>query len=152
MQFGLKVRWLRSRQFGFSRRWPETGRFGCFSDPRGSKWTNHLTSTQKERCTGRDESTQVIIVIVIVIGLKRVLANGRNRSKATGRNYAAGSFMQESGQLQGVKRPKFRWLPARLSHFSCMWPQMGIFGPFLGPRGSRANPKTPIWPPRKNHR
>ena len=32
------------------------------------------------------------------------------------------------------------------------WPQKGPFGPFLGPGGSRADPKTPIWPPRENRR
>ena len=57
----------------------------------------------------------------------------------------------ESGKLQWVERAKFRCLRARLSRFSRGWPQKGHFGPFLGPGGSRADPKTPIWPPRKNH-
>ena len=87
-----------------------------------------------------------------VPGPKRVLGNGQKRSKATGRNYAAGPFIHESGKLQGVKRPKFRWLRACLSRFSRGWPQKGPFGPFLGPGGSRADPKTPIWPPCENRR
>ena len=32
----------RSRRFGFSRWWPETGRFARFSGPRGPKWSVHL--------------------------------------------------------------------------------------------------------------
>ena len=55
--------------------------------------------------------------------------------KATGRNYAAGQFIHESGKLQGVKRPKFRWLRACLSRFSRGWPQKGPFGPFWAPWG-----------------
>ena len=85
-----------------------------------------------------------------VPGPKRVLGNGQNRPKATGRNYAAGPFLQESGKLQWVERAKFRCRRSRLSRFSRGWPQKGHFGPFLGPGGSRADPKTPIWPPRKN--
>ena len=83
---------------------------------------------------------------------KLVLGNGQKRPKATGRNYAAGPFIHESGKLQGVKRSKFRLLRARLSRFSRGWPQKGPFGPFLGPGGSRADPKTPILPPCKNRR
>ena len=65
----------------------------------------------------------------------RILGNGQKRPKATGRNYAAGPFIHKSGKLQGVKRPKFRWLRACLSRFSRGWPQKGPFGPFLGPGG-----------------
>ena len=62
---------------------------------------------------------------------------GRNAlwETATVRNCAARPFIHESGKLQGVNRPKFRWLRARLSRFSCGWPQKGSFGPFLGPKG-----------------
>ena len=156
----------RSRQFGFSLRWPQKGRFGPFSGPRGPKWNIHLvTLTQKERRAGRAECTQVTLFpyncwvvgsktrfgpVSGVPGPKRVLGNGRNRPKATGRSSVAGPFIHESGKLQGVNRPKFRWLRARLSRFSRGWPQKGPFGPFSGPGGSRANPKTPIWPPREN--
>ena len=163
-----KFRCRRSRRFGFSRRWPETGRFGRFSGPRGPKWNIHfLHLTQKEQRAGRAGCTQVTLFpyncwvrkektrfgpVSGVPGPKRVLGNGEKRSKATGRNYAAGPFIHESGKLQGVKRPKFRWLRACLSRFSRGWPQKGPFGPFLGPGGSRANPKTPIWPPCENRR
>ena len=45
-----KFRCRRSRLFGFSRRWPESGRFGRFSGPRGPKWSVHfLHLTQKKR-------------------------------------------------------------------------------------------------------
>ena len=37
-----KFRCRRSRLFGFSRRWPESGRFGRFSGPRGPKWRFHF--------------------------------------------------------------------------------------------------------------
>ena len=51
-----KFRCRRSHLFGFSRRWPESGRFGRFSGPRGPKWRIHLlTLTQKERRGGRPE-------------------------------------------------------------------------------------------------
>ena len=155
-----------SHLFGFSRRWPESGRFGRFSGPRGPKWKNHfLHLTQKERCCARVRCTQVTLFpyncwvsaaktrfgpVSGVPGPKRVLGNGQNRPKATGRNYAAGPFLQESGKLQWVERAKFRCRRSRLSRFSRGWPQKGHFGPFLGPGGSRADPKTPIWPPRKN--
>ena len=86
-----------------------------------------------------------------VPGPKRVLGNGRNRPKATGRSSVAGPFLHESGKLHWIKEPKFCWLRACLSRFSRGWPQKGPFGPFFGPGGSRADPKTPIWPPRKNH-
>ena len=62
----------------------------------------------------------------------------------------AGPFMNQSRKPQQARRSKFRWLPARLSRFSRGWPQKGPFGPFLGPGGSGADPKTPIWPPREN--
>ena len=129
----------RSHLFGFSRRWPESGRFGRFSGPRGPKWRIHLlTLTQKERRGGRPECTQVTLFpskcwvsaaktrfgpVSGVPGPKRVLGNGRNRPKATGRNYAAGPFMHESGKLQWVERAKCRCRRSRLSNF----------GPFLGP-------------------
>ena len=163
-----KFRCRRSHLFGFSRRWPESGRFGRFSGPRGPKWNIHfLHLTQKKQRAGRAGCTQVTLFpyncwvrkektrfgpVSGVPGPKRVLGNGEKRSKATGRNYAAGPFIHESGKLQGVKRPKFRWLRACLSRFSRGWPQKGPFGPFLGPGGSRANPKTPIWPPCENRR
>ena len=161
-----KFRCRRSHLFGFSRRWPESGRFGRFSGPRGPKWSVHFWHlTQKERRAGRPECTQVTLFpyncwvsaaktrfgpVSGVPGPKRVLGNGRNRPKATGRNYAAGPFLQESGKLQWVERAKFRCRRSRLSRFSRGWPQKGHFGPFLGPGGSRADPKTPIWPPREN--
>ena len=57
-----KFRWRRSRRFGFSRRWPETGRFGRFSGPRGPKWRSHfLHLTQKERRAGRAGCTQATL-------------------------------------------------------------------------------------------
>ena len=161
-----KFRWRRSRRFGFSRRWPETGRFGRFSGPRGPKWENHfLHLTQKERRAGRAGCTQATLFpydcgvssaktpfgpVSGAHGPKRVTGNGRKRPSATGRKAVAGAFMNQSGKLQRVKRSKFRWLRARLSRFSRGWPQKGPFGPFLGPGGSGADPKTPIWPPREN--
>ena len=129
-----KFRCRRSRLFGFSRRWPESGRFGRFSGPRGPKWRIHFWHlTQKERRGGRPECTQVTLFpyncwvsaaktrfgpVSGVPGPKRVLGNGRNRPKATGRNYAAGPFMHESGKLQWVERAKFRWRCSRLFAFS----------------------------------
>ena len=57
-----KFRCGRSHQFDFSRCTPETGRFGRFSGPSGAKWNIHfLHLTQKERCTGRAECTQVTL-------------------------------------------------------------------------------------------
>ena len=145
---------------------PPMARFRPFSGPRGRKLRFHFCYlTQKERCAGRFVYTQVTLFpyncwvsaaktrfgpVSGVPGPKRVLGNGRNRPKATGRNYAAGPFLQESGKLQWVERAKFRCRRSRLSRFSRGWPQKGHFGPFLGPGGSRADPKTPIWPPRKN--
>ena len=37
-----KFRCRRSHLFGFSRRWPESGRFGRFSGPRGPTWRFHF--------------------------------------------------------------------------------------------------------------
>ena len=68
-------------------------------------------------------------------GPKRVPENDRKQGKATGRKAVAGAFMNQSGKLQRVKRPKFRWLRARLSRFSRGWPQKGPFGPFWAPGG-----------------
>ena len=57
-----KFRCRRSHLFGFSRRWPESGRFGRFSGPRGPKWKNHFWYlTQKERCCARARCTQVTL-------------------------------------------------------------------------------------------
>ena len=57
-----KFRCGRSRQFDFSRCPPETGRFGRFLGPRGPKWNIHFFQfTQKERCAGRAECTQVTL-------------------------------------------------------------------------------------------
>ena len=111
----------------------QIGPFRPFFGPQGPKWNIHfLHLTQKERRAGRPECTQVTLFpyncwvsaaktrfgpVSGVPGPKRVLGNGRNRPKATGRNYAAGPFMQESGKLQWVERAKFRWLRARLSRF-----------------------------------
>ena len=107
-----KFRCRRSHLFGFSRRWPESGRFGRFSGPRGPKWKTHLlTLTQKERRGGRPECTQVTLFpyncwvsaaktrfgpVSGVRGPKRVLGNGRKWPKATGRDCAAGPFMPKS--------------------------------------------------------
>ena len=77
---------------------------------------------------------------------KCVLGNGQKRSKATGRNYAAGPFIHESGKLQGVNRPKFRWLRAHLFRFSRGWPQKGPFLPSLWSIYITIIPgESPIW-------
>ena len=94
-----KFRWPHSRQFGFSRLWPETGRFGRFSGPRGPKWDIHfLTLTQKERRAGRARCTQATLFPYDCGGLraktpfgpvsgahgpKRVSGNGQKRPSAT---------------------------------------------------------------------
>ena len=104
------------RQFGFSRRWPESGSFGSFLGPRGPKWNIHfLHLTQKERCTGRAECIQVTLFphdcwvfeakmrlgpVSGVPGPKSVLGNARKQPKATERNCATGPFMHESGKLE----------------------------------------------------
>ena len=46
-------------------------------------------------------------------------------------------------------KTKFRWLRGRLSCFSRGRPQKGPFGPSLDPGWFRADPKMPIWLPRK---
>ena len=57
-----KFRCRRRRRFGFFRWWPKTGRFGCFSGSRGSKWDVHfLMLSQKERCAGWSEWTKLIL-------------------------------------------------------------------------------------------
>ena len=95
-----KFRWRRSRRFGFSHRWPETGRFGRFSGPKGPKWDIHFwTLTQKERRAGRARCTQATLFPYDCGGLraktrfepvsgahgpKRVSGNGQKRPSATG--------------------------------------------------------------------
>ena len=121
--------------------------------------------TQKERRAGQAGCTQDTLFtydggvlraktrfgpVSGVPGPKRVTGNSQKRPSATGRKAVAGPFMNQSGKLQQVKRGQFRWLRARLSRFSRGCPQTGPFGPFLGPGGSGADPKTPIWPLREN--
>ena len=128
-------------------------------------WPHFLDLTQKEQRPGRAGCTQATLFpydcgvssaktpfgpVSGAHGPKRVTGNGRKRPSATGRKAVAGPFMNQSEKFQWVKRSKFRWLRARLSRFSRGWPQKGPFGPFLGPGGSGADPKTPIWPPREN--
>ena len=71
----------RSRQFDFSRCTPETGRFGRFSGPRGPKCSVHfLHLTQKERCTGQAECTQVIFSHINIGSLKKKCNSGPFRA------------------------------------------------------------------------
>ena len=146
-----KFRWRRSRRFGFSRRWPETGCFGRFSGPRGPKWVLHfLTLTQKERRAGRAGCTQATLFpydcgvssaktpfgpVSGAHGPKRVTGNGRKWPSATGRKAVAGPCMNQSEKFQWVKRSKFRWLRARLSRLFPWVAPKGPFWPFFGPRG-----------------
>merc|ERR1711947_61531 len=90
----------------------KTGRFGRFSGPKGPKWNIHFWYlTQKERCTGQAECTQVTLFpyeywvfeektrfgpVSGLPGPKRVSRNCRKWPKATGRNCVAGPFMHES--------------------------------------------------------
>ena len=90
-----KFRCGRSRQFDFSRCPPETGRYGRFSAP---KWDIHFWYlTQKERCTGQADCTQVTLFpykywvfeekvrlgpVSGLPGPKRVLGNCRKWPKA----------------------------------------------------------------------
>ena len=107
-----KFRCGRSHHFGFSRRMPKTGRFGRFSGPMGPKWSIHFSYfTQKQRCTGRTECTQVTLFpfkywvfeekmqfgpVSGLPGPKLVSGNCRKWPKATGRNCVAEPFMHES--------------------------------------------------------
>ena len=91
---------------------PASGHFGRFSGPRGPKWSVHFWHlTQKERCTGEAECTQVTLFpyeywvfeektrfgpVSGLPGPKRVSGNCRKWPKATGRNCVAGPFMHES--------------------------------------------------------
>ena len=108
-----KFRCGRSRQFDFSRCMPETGRFGRFLGPRGPKWRIHfLHATQKKRCTGQSECTQVTLFpykywvfeekmqfgpVSGHPGPKRVSGNCRKYPKATGRNCVARSSEGPNG-------------------------------------------------------
>ena len=49
----------------------------------------------------------------------------------------AGPFFNQSGQFQGVKRPKFRCRRSRQFDFSRCPPETGRFGRFSGPRGPK---------------
>ena len=106
-----KFRCRRSHLFGFSRRWPESGRFGRFSGPRGPKWRFHfLHLTQKERRAGRAECTQVTLFpyncwvceaktrfgpVSGVCGAKRVLQTAENSQRPLPR-CASSHFVQLS--------------------------------------------------------
>ena len=49
----------------------------------------------------------------------------------------AGPFFHQSGQFQGVRRPKFRCGRSRQFDFSRCPPETGRFGRFSGPRGPK---------------
>ena len=51
----------------------------------------------------------------------------------------AGPFFHQSGQFQGVRRPKFRCGRSRQFDFFRCTPETGRFGRFSGPRGPKEN-------------
>ena len=130
--------------------WGKLGEKGCAT---AGHWVPVVTLTDVIGGTGHQEKAVPQMwnqQHLFSFASSSTLYTGQKRPSATGRKAVAGPFMNQSGKLQRVKRGKFWWLRARLSRFSRGCPQTGPFGPFLGPGGSGADPKTPIWPLREN--
>jgi hypothetical protein len=143
-----KFRCRRSHLFGFSRRWPESGRFGRFSGPRGPKWKTHLlTLTQKERRGGRPECTQVTLFpynywvsaaktrfgpVSGVPGPKRVLGNGR---RPLGETTLRGRFCKNPENSNGWNERNFGAVAAVYPVFHVGGPKRAILALFWAPGG-----------------
>ena len=109
-----------------------------------------MTLTQKERRGGRPECTQVTLFpynywvsaaktrfgpVSGVPGPKRVLGNGRNRPKATGRNYAAGRLCKNPENSNGWNERNFGGFEPVYPVFHVGGPKRAILALFWAPGG-----------------